>query len=372
MKITVNKTDLLRAVSIFQGITDRKTTMPILSSVLITADKSNVKFSATDLEMAAVVSLKANVEKVGKVAVNAKFFADIVRELPDGEISLNQKDKGRLLIGAGKAELSVNITNPDEYPALPGIALDPASKIVTKLMSEMIDSTLYATSTDETKYVLNGVCFESTLEKVGSKLRLVSTDGHRLSYTVRDIETLKLGDRVVVPRRGLLEIKKILDSELKPEVGFDIRDNFIIIEGSDAKIAVRLIDGEFPNYEQVIPKVKGTVATVDKDQFFQALKRSVLVVTDKGKKIELNITDGMIRLISSSAELGEANEEVTADYKGELLRVGFNAKFIIDTLNSYSENGPICIEFFGENGPCKIFRKEDENSIAVIMPMRLD
>lgn len=372
MKVKVTKTDISRAVSLFQGITDRKTTMPILANVLISADKNTVKFSATDLEIATVINVKANVEKSGKVAVSAKFLAEIIRELPDGEITINQKDKGRIIISAGKAELSINASNPDEYPSLPGISLDPSSRIPSRLLSEMIDLTLYSTSTDETRYVLNGVCFESTPEKNGSKLRLVSTDGHRLAYILREIDTLKIGERVVAPRRGLLEIKKVLDSEIKPEIGFDIRDNFIIIEGSEAKIAVRLIDGEFPNYDQVIPKVKGTIATVDKDAFSQALKRSVLVVTDKGKKIELNIAEGNIRLISSSAELGESNEEVPAEYNGSPIRVAFNAKFIIDSLNSYSENGPVCLEFFGENGPCKIFRKEDENCLAVIMPMRLE
>ncbi len=374
MDITISKAELNRALYLTQSIVERKTTMPILVNVLISASDRKLKIAATDLEITAMATAAAEVRSPGSTTVNAKVFADIVRELPDGEVTVKLGEGERVEITAKNSKLKMIGVTAEEYPSLSGLAFTPKSKLPAPQLLEMIEKTLYAVSFDETRYNLNGVCFELTGGK-GKKdpqsLRMVATDGHRLALVTRPVSGMSFTERVIVPRKGLTEVKKIVEGAGDKDIGFDIVDGFLVVESGDAKIAMRLIDGEFPDYNQVLPKDKGTVATLNAGEFAQALRRVVLMVSDKNKCVKLDFAKSSLRISSSSPELGEASEELAVSYDGKPLSVGFNAKYLLDIALSIQESQNLAMELHGELGPGRCYAEGDEAYEAIVMPMRL-
>jgi DNA polymerase-3 subunit beta len=250
----------------------------------------------------------------------------------------------------------------------------------------MINKTLYAVSLDEGRYNMNGVCVELIKEGKASSLRMIATDGHRLAMITRPIEgvefsalsakgTSKSGsgvDHVIVPRKGLGEVRKALESVGDAPVGVDVVGGFLVVESGSWKMVVQLLDSEFPNYEQVVPKAAGTKIAVLSSQLAHALKRVSLVVSDKTKGVRLDFFNNLVRISSSSPEVGEAQEELEIQYKGRDFSVGFNARYIIDALATVGENQPYVLELAGETGPGKMYAESDESAIGVVMPLRLE
>jgi DNA polymerase-3 subunit beta len=187
----------------------------------------------------------------------------------------------------------------------------------------------------------------------------------------RPITGLSFNERVIVPRKGLSEIRKILDEQCENEVGIDINEGFLVLETSDAKISMRLIDGEFPDYNQVLPKDKGVTATVSGEELAQALRRVVLMVTDKAKCVRFDFSKGALKIFSSSPELGDASEEIPVKYEGQALSLGFNARYLLDFAASLSESQALTIELHGELGPGRFQAGDDDSYCGIIMPMRL-
>jgi len=374
MELTVNKNDLNKALLVTQSVVERKTTMPILANVLLSATENHLRISSTDFEITAFVSVKSNVKSTGSTTVSAKVFAEIVRELPDGEVVLKLTEGERLEISVKNSKFKMVGVSADEFPSLPGIASEVTGRIGSKQLSEMINKTLYAVSQDETRFNLNGVCFEMFKGEKEPKaaLRMVATDGHRLAMITRPVENLNFAERIIVPRKGLAEIRKILDVDTDVPVGIDVKEGFFLIETEQAKISMRLIDGEFPDYNQVLPKRKGVLATAQSSEIAQALKRVSLMVTDKGKGVRLDFAGNDLKISSSSPELGEAREQLEIKYQGEPLSVGFNAKYMADIALSLDENQTFVMELNGELGPGKFYAENDDSYLGVIMPMRLN
>lgn len=374
MDITISKAELNRALYLTQSIVERKTTMPILANVLISASDRRLKISATDLEITAMATASAEVRSPGSTTINAKVFGDIVRELPEGEVTLKLGEGERVEITAKNSKLKMIGATAEEYPSLAGMAFSPKSKIAANQLLEMIEKTLYAVSFDETRYNLNGVCFEvigGKGKKDSQSLRMVATDGHRLALITRPVTGMTFTERVIVPRKGLTEVKKIVEGAGDKDIGFDVHDGFMVVESGDAKIAMRLIDGEFPDYNQVLPKDKGVVATLNGGDVSQALRRVALMVSDKNKCVKLDFSKSKLRVSSSSPELGEATEELAVSYDGKPLSVGFNAKYLLDIAASIKEAQNLAMELHGELGPGRFFAEGDEAYLAIVMPMRL-
>ncbi len=372
MELTLNKSDLNRAIAVTQSVVEKKATMPILVNVLLSAADGYLKLSSTDLEITTFVNVKANVKSSGSTTVNAKVLAELVRELPEGELLFKLTDGERLEITAGKSKFKIVGVSAEEFPALPGIGADVKGRISSHQLNEMITKTLYAVSQDETRFNLNGVCFELIKEGKEELLRLVATDGHRLAMITRRVDNLSFPDRIIVPKKGLAEIKKLIDPEHDKVIGIDIKDGFFLVETDEAKISMRLVDGEFPDYHQVLPKKKGVLATAQSGDLAQALKRVALMVTDKGKGVRLDYSKNDLRISSSSPELGEAREQLEIEYVGEQLSVGFNAKYLVDIALSLQEDQPLVMELNGELGPGKFFSASDDSYVCVVMPMRLN
>lgn len=368
MNITIAQTELNKALTIIQSIVEKKTTMPILANVLLSASEGKLHLSATNLELTAIVSVKAETPATGSTTVNAKVFSEIIRELPDTDVNLKLSEGERLEIGAGSSHFKMIGVSAEEFPSLPGISVPVKSKIKAEQFSEMISKTIYAVSHDETRFNLNGVYFEPAKN---NSLRMVSTDGHRLAMITRPTEGLKFSDSVIVPTKGLSEIRRVIDSLGSSEVGVEIAEGFFVVETDATKVSMRLIDGEFPDYNQVLPKKKGERVNISSEELTRALKRASLMVTDKGKCVKFEFNDNNLKISSSSPELGESSEELEVDYKGEPLTVGFNAKYLIDFTTSLEEGQPLVIELNGELGPGKLSAKDDDSYVGVVMPMRL-
>jgi len=374
MELTISKQSLNDLLAITQNFVAKKTTMPILNNILISASEGKLQISATDLEVTAVASNAAQVKRGGSTTVNAKVFNDIVKELPDGDVTIKLQEGERVEIIAQNSKLRMNGVSSDEFPSLPGMNFKPSGKISSAVLSEMIGKTLYSVSQDETRFNLNGVCFELNSAGKGKKdekvLRLVATDGHRLGMINRPISGLSFDERIIVPRKGLSEIKRIIDGE-DTEIGIEVKEGFMVIEAPRAKISVHLIDGAFPDYNQVIPKGKGTEVVLNSKEFSHTLRRVALMVTDKSKLVRFDLSDNRLRVSGSSPELGDATEELEVKYKGEQLSIGFNAQYCIDFISTMSESGNLIIELNGALGPGKFTPEGDESCIGVIMPMRL-
>lgn len=375
MDLKITKADLSRALSFLQSIVERKTTMPILANVLISADEAEgLKISATDLEITAVVQVPAEVKKGGRTTVSAKIFHDVVRELPSRDVRLTLSEGERLQIASGKSNFSIVGVHAEEFPSLPGISIQPECTIKGQQLLEMVQKTVYAVSHDETRFNLNGVCFESVKGKGKNSsdlLRLVATDGHRLSLIQRPVEGLEFEGSPIVPTKGLLEVRKLLDEVTELPVQVSLSEGFFVVDTGKAKVSMRLIDGEFPDYNQVLPKKDGVSISLPIAAFAQAIKRAALMVTDKGKCIKLDFSTGKLRLSSSSPELGESTEELDLDYKGEHLSIGFNARYLLDFSSSIAEESNLVMNLSGELGPAKLYEEHDDSYFGIIMPMRL-
>ncbi|MBX7138024.1 MAG: DNA polymerase III subunit beta [Oligoflexia bacterium] len=375
MELTVTKQDLSKALSATQSVVEKKTTMPILSNVLISATDKQLRIASTDYEITMLLRVKANVHSTGSTTVNARVFTDIVRELPDGEVKLKLTEGERLEISAKNSKFKMVGVSAEEYPSLPGIAAEVTGRVEAKQLHEMINKTLYAVSQDETRFNLNGVCFElaqdGAAKKKGSNLRMVATDGHRLAMITRPVENLSFAERIIVPKKGLAEIRKVIDTATDRPVGMDVKDGFLLIETEDAKISMRLIDGEFPDYNQVLPAKAGTLAVTQSSELAQALRRVALMVTDKAKGVRLDFSKSGLKISSSSPELGEARESLDVKYDGPDLSVGFNARYLLEMAQSLDESQTLVMALTGELGAAKFYAEGDESYIGVVMPMRL-
>lgn len=372
MELNISKNELNRALSFIQSIVQKKTTMPILSNALIVCDGDSVSISATDLEITATARAKAKVISNGKTTVNAKVLYDVVKELPDNDIHLKLGDGERLEVLCGKSKTRIIGASAEEYPNLQGQSINAKGKIPSKQLSEMIAKTIYSVSMDETRFNLNGVNFELVEVDNQKLLRMVATDGHRLAMITRPTNGLNFDGSVLVPRKGLLEIRKLLDEYQSDEIELGVEDGFLVIEGDSVKVSMRLIDGEFPDYRQVVPKQKGIKASINSNEMAMALRRVSLMVTDKAKGTRLDFSKDNLRISSSSPELGDSTEELQIEYKGEPLSVGFNAKYVLDILAAVEESQKFIFELHGELGPGKIYPENDEACIAIVMPMRLN
>jgi DNA polymerase-3 subunit beta len=371
MELTINKSELTKALSCIQSIVQKKTTMPILSNALISASKEGLNLSATDLEIALSAKVPAKISKEGSTTVNAKVLYDVVKELPDAEVTLKLGEGERLEVVCGKSRTRIIGASAEEFPGLPGQGLSPKAKMPSKQLSEIISKTIYSVSMDETRFNLNGVNFEIVDGDKAKSLRLVATDGHRLAMITRPAGNLNFKGSVLVPRKGLLEINKLISEYPSDEIAVGVEDGFIVTEAPGVKLSIRLIDGEFPDYRQVMPKSKGVKATVNGAELAMALKRVSLMVTDKAKGAKLDFSNGTLRISSYSPELGDASEEISVDYKGDTLSVGFNARYILDILTAVNESQRFVLELHGELGPGKIYPESDESCLAIVMPMRL-
>lgn len=366
MKFEIERNSFFKILQRVQGIIEKRNTMPILSNLLINAHSGTVEVSATDLEIFIKDSCDASVEKEGSATINARKMFEIVRELECKDISISTSKKGGITIKGGKAIFNIIGLSVEEFPAFPAIEEGVVARISPDILIDMVDKTHFAASTDETRYNINGVFFE----RENGKIRMVATDGHRLSLIEKDSEeVLSLKGGVILPRKGVTEFRKLLEErERNFQLGFTkthciiIRDNTIVV--------IRLIDGEFPDYKQVVPKDNDKTVTMNRVNLLSSLKRVSILSTDKGKGVKFSFSKGRLELSSSSPDLGEAKEELDINYKGDDLVIGFNARYIIDALEAVGTED-VMFGLKGQLDPGLLQPVEADGYKYVAMPMRV-
>ncbi|TYO97670.1 DNA polymerase III beta subunit [Geothermobacter ehrlichii] len=372
MQFSIEREIFLKALARVQGIVEKRNTIPILSNVLIVAEQNEIVLTATDLEVGMRASYPAEVSKPGKVTVSARKLFEIIKELPEDRVSFQAKENCWIELSCGKALFNIVGLAADEFPYFPEVDQCRFLTLPSKVVSDMLEKTAFSMSTDESKYNLNGIFFQ-TLDVDGRQmLRLVATDGHRLALVQRELEDFKseeLAKGVIFPKKGVLELRKIAEEgESRIDLGF--LENNAIIRKDTTTIVMRLIDGEFPDYNRVIPQDQEIRARIPRDTFFHALRRMAILSSEKSRGVKLSLTEGKLEISSSNPELGDAREDFEVDYAGQEIAIGFNARYLLDILQ-VQDADEISLQIRDNMSPGMIRPVDDDNFLAVVMPMRL-
>ncbi len=374
MNFSIEKENFSQLLYLTNSIVERKNTMPILANVRLNASDGKLSVSATDLEVSLVGEAEASVKDAGEITVDAKVLYDIVRELPAGSITVSVSANQRLDIESGQSRFKINGTSAEEFPAIAGVSLSNPISVDAAKFYEMFDKTSFAVSTDETRYNINGVYAETTEGPLGAGkqcLRFVATDGHRLAMIDRPAEGFSIDDSVIIPRKGIQELKKVLEGN-DGSAKVAVNDGFFTVQSGSVTIGVRLVDGQFPDYKQVIPLDTTTTVTVNRQNLLSAVKRVALVTTDKTKAVKCKLIDGNLVISSSSPEYGEASESVEVAQDGEDVTIGFSARYVLDLLSAMSGAEEVTIKLKGELGPGLFSGPQDELYKCIVMPMRFE
>jgi DNA polymerase-3 subunit beta len=375
MKLTINKGELQTGLSRLQGIVEKRNSMPILANVLMSASNKGkegeqLQLAATDLEVGIQSSHEAKVTTAGGVTVSAKKLFEIVRELPDEDIHLEATANGYLNIKCARSNFTLAGTSTEEYPTLPNFTPGKTASVEAAVLSLMIERTMYAASVDETRYNLNGVYLE-VLDQPG-RIRMVATDGHRLATVDRTLseDPLGLENGVIIPRKGLGELKKLVDEDDADQIDLAFEGNNGLARKDKVTLVMRLIEGEFPNYSQVLPKKIERNVVIPGEDLIRALRRVALLSSERSKAVKLEFTDGRLTISSSNPDLGDAREELDIDFAGDEITIGFNAKYLLDALSTLKAK-EVRFGLQNELAPAQFVPTDDDDTLAVVMPMRV-
>lgn len=372
MNFKIEKDTFLKALQKVQGIVEKRTSMPILSNILIEARADAIEVVATDLEVGLRGSYGAKVEQDGKITVGAKKLYEIVKELPNQEISFSTKENDWVEITCGKVRFNIVGLPSDEFPTVATVHDGQLLELEAALLRKMIERTSYAICNDETKYNLNGIFTRVEQTEQGQVLKMVATDGHRLSIASGQFSgktNPELLKGVILPKKGIYEIKKITD-EGDGLLQFGFVDSSAVVKKGDTTLVMRLVDGEFPDYTRVIPSANDQVVKAPRENLIHAVRRMAILSSEKFKGIMLEIDGNGVKISSSNPELGDAMEELDVEYDGAAFSVRFNARYLLDVL-MICESEKVLMKFKNELSPSIVTPDSDDDLLAVIMPMRL-
>ncbi len=374
MKFTINKMDILDVLSNIQGLTGRKSNLAITETVLIQTTDSGIKIAATDLETGFMGSYPAKVKSQGTIVINARKIYEIVKEFPSDEININEIENHWVEISnPAKGEINYHIVgmNPDDFPEIPLIEDISFFTIKSPALKKMIDQTVsIGVVTDDRRVHINGVYFEKLKNNDQNIIRMVSTDGSRLSLVDYISESATGGSEsgIIIPKKGLTEVNRFLDPEGTVQIGN--KDNHFIVKKDTETIIIRLLEGEFPKYSEIIDKGDASIITVDRKMFLNMLKRMSILYSDNYKGVVFSFQKDKLIITATNPDLGESKEDMDIDYKGDKIETAFNPKFFIDTLNIIDDDN-VVLNIIDEQKPCFIEGKEDKQFLSVIMPMRI-
>ncbi|MFQ5514366.1 MAG: DNA polymerase III subunit beta [Myxococcota bacterium] len=368
MKLKIERGEVLGALGRIQSIVERRGTMPILSNALLRAEAERLTLAATDLEIGVVSSHPAQIEAEGVVTLGAKKLFEIVRELEHDEVALELEEASRVRLSAGGARFTLLAISPEEYPTMPGGDGVSFVSFEGSLLAEMIDRTLFASSTDETRYNLNGVYVELASDR---RVCFVATDGHRLAKVEKapsqPVDFLEGG--IIVPRKGMAEIRKLCD-EGDGGVELGLKEGFLLVRRPDLLLSCRLIDGEFPSYQQVIPEDFRIRLVIERERLAHAVRRVALLTHERSRGFRMVLEDGQLELSVQNPDLGEARETLPIEYSADRFETGFSARYVLDALSAMVSK-EVLLELADELAPARLRPADDPDHLVVIMPMRL-
>lgn len=373
MKLSISKDEIQERLSNIQNIVEKRNTMPILSHFLIDAGKKKTSIMATDLQIAIKEPVGATVQSEGKLCIPARKLFEIVRECPPEaeDISIESEDEQWIKVSFGKSRFRLACLPSAEFPAWPGIENAEELKFGINALSEIIDKTIYAAGEADTRYTLNGLLFH--IKPEGKKITVVGTDGHRLALLMKDLEAKAMGEKkVIVPRKAASELRRFFGSS--ETVSAVVGKNHILFRIGDVQFLVRLIEGTYPNYEQVIPSANEKEVIINREDFLRSLRRVSIMSRERSNAVRVDISSapggGSLAVSSSNPDIGEARDEVSVEYKGEEISVGFNARYLMDALDAMTSER-VVFALQDPLSPTLLTEEGNEEYKCVVMPMRI-
>jgi len=371
MELVVRKNDLLRELQLFQGIVERKNTIPILANVLMEAKGDQVSFLATDLEVGLRSKCAASVSKGGSLTLPAKKFFEIVKSLPETDIRIAE-DKGGVKVAADRFDSRMQTLPREDFPTLPESSGTVSAQLARASLKEMVAKTQFAITGEDTRFFLNGAQFVLRPDSMS----LVATDGHRLALVTvaRDGKGKNQEaeeNKAILPKKTLGELGRLL-TEGDGDVSYVRGENHLFFEVGGRLLISRMIDGQFPAYERVIPKGNDKHIEFERDRLTNAVKRVALLSNERSRAVKIQIDKGKVDVTSSSPDLGEAKETLPVEYSGESMQICFNAQYVLDFLAAVSTD-VVSLELKDEvsQAVMKPVGAEGYDYTYVIMPMRV-
>jgi DNA polymerase III subunit beta len=327
MKFTITREQLQEGLSAVAAAVPSKTTLPVLANILLEATKDGLRLSGTDLDIAVSTVVPAAVDQEGAITLPARKLVELVRELPSAGIRITTQGEQRVTIECGRSKFKLLGLPREEFPSFPQVAFDGTSKTTARELQKLVAHVAFAASTEESRPVLNGVLWQL----LPDRMRMVATNGHRLAKMEIPMQsTVAQQAELIVPPKALEQFRKLFDADDEIEIGRS--DNHLGFRSATTQVFTRLIEGPYPNYEQVIPRENDKVATAEKSSVMAALRRMSIVASDQTHRIRMSFGDGSCRLSVTTPDLGEAQEEITVQYEGEPLDIGFNANYLLEVL----------------------------------------
>jgi DNA polymerase-3 subunit beta len=377
MKFTITKSNFLDGLLAVQNVVGTRTTLPVLNNALIVVDKDEIKLTATDLDLSIQKNVKAEVTKTGSTTLPIRRLVNIIRELPDGDVQLETDDKNVATVKSGSSHFKINGISADEFPPIQAGEGNYPYHLEQDLFRKMLKRVSYAASTDETRFVLNGVLLNFT----DGKIAVVATDGRRLAMVEQEMEVpSKEEGELILPAKLVAELLHILgergtlkiyrrEKQILFEIGVYADDKKELIEIGTVKIISKLIEGQYPNYKQVIPSQCEERVSIGREELMAALRRVSLVMTDRNGPTRLTFAKNKLTISVKTPDVGEAEETISIKYTGKEISVAFNGEFFIDPLKVLT-NDEIYIELTDDLSPGVV--KCDIPFLYVLMPMRIN
>jgi len=371
LDLNIRKEELLKGVSQTQSIAEKRSSMPILSNVLLEVQENRLAITATDLEITFQGTYECNTKEEGRFTVPARKFYEIVRVLNDETFNLKELDNYNLAVNGERSNYRLHGLSPEDFPPMPDYQEVSFAVVDPEILLDMIEKTIYSIAVEETRYNLAGVYFEKAMQDDKSILRMVSTDGHRLSLVekaVPGLEDITLDKGVIVSRKGMNEMKKLAEEGQPVSLGFAV--NSSVIKGENVVLVIRLLEGRFPDYNLVIPKKNDKKLVIGRKDFLEMLRRISVMSSDDYKGVKFSLTTKELTLSAVNPDLGEARESLPVEYEDEDMEIGFNPRYFIETLSSLKSD-VITVAFQDGGNPCLITAPEDQGFVGVIMPMKI-
>jgi DNA polymerase-3 subunit beta len=371
MKVTVERSELLKSLGHVHRVVERRNTIPILANVLIRAEGATLALKATDLDLEVIEKIAAEASPGGSTTVPAHMFHDIVRKLPEGaQIVLEASgDRAVLLIHAGRSRFTLQTLPESDFPDLAAGEMSHSFKLAAAGLKRLIDKTQFAISTEETRYYLNGIYFHTAGTAPAPTLRAVATDGHRLAQIDLPLPEGAAGmPGIIVPRKTVGEVLRLIEDG--GEVLVELSQGKIRFTLANVVLTSKLIDGTFPDYARVIPVGNDKELVVDKKEFEQAVDRVSTVSSERGRAVKLSLTNGKLMLSVTNPDSGSAAEEVEVEYGSEPLDIGFNSRYLLD-IAAQIEGESAVLRLADPGSPTLIQDRDAKGALYVLMPMRV-
>jgi DNA polymerase-3 subunit beta len=367
MKFTITREHLQEGLAAVAASIPAKTTLPVLSNILVEAHADGLRLSGTDLDIAVSTTIAASVEEEGAITLPARKLVEIVREMPSAAINISSAGEQRVTIECGRSKFKLLGLPREEFPAFPSVSFDDSWKCSAQDLQKLIGHVAFAASTEESRPILNGVLWELRPER----MRMVATNGHRLARMDVPVEGGAEEADLIVPPKALEQIRRGFDSDQEIEIAKS--ENHLGFRSATTQIFTRLIEGPYPNYEQVIPRENDKNLTVDKAALIAALRRMSIVASDQTHRVRVGLANGSCKLSVQTPDLGEAQEEVTVTYDGSTMEIGFNAAYLLEVLK-YLPTEEVRLTFKSPEraATCEPVGWDDPASyLTLVMPLRL-